>query len=87
VLSRTDFLRLVEGLISRGQLDEAKRLVGDLPEDGPLATDRLFLSAKIAEAEGDYLATTKTVVREMQIVRSDVTTSEALSALNIARRS
>ena len=35
----------------------------------------------------DYLATTKTVVREMQIGRSDVTTSEALSALNIARRS
>ena len=35
----------------------------------------------------DYLATTKTAVREIQIVRPDVTTSEALSALNIARRS
>jgi tetratricopeptide (TPR) repeat protein len=54
VVSRTDFLRLVEALISDGRLDEAKRLVGDLPEDGPLAIDRLFLSAKIAEAEGDY---------------------------------
>ena len=35
----------------------------------------------------DYLATTKTAVREIQIVRPDVTTSEALSALNVVRRS
>jgi tetratricopeptide (TPR) repeat protein len=54
VLSRTEFLRLVEVLISNGQLDEAKRLVDGLPDDGPLATDKLFLSAKIAEAEDDY---------------------------------
>ena len=53
-ISRTEFLRLVEVLISRGQLDKAKRLVNDLPEDAPLANDKLFLSAKIAEAEGDY---------------------------------
>ena len=51
-ITRTDFLRFVELLISRGQLDAAKRLVDGLPEEGPLATDKLFLSAKIAQAEG-----------------------------------
>lgn len=53
-ITRTDFLRFVELLISRGQLDAAKRLVDGLPEEGPLATDKLFLNAKIAQAEGDY---------------------------------
>jgi len=35
----------------------------------------------------DYLATTESAMREIQIVRPDVTTSEALSALDVARRS
>jgi hypothetical protein len=35
----------------------------------------------------DYLATTESAVREIQIVRPDVTTAEALSALNVVRRS
>ena len=35
----------------------------------------------------DYLATTESAVREIQIVRPDVTTSEAPSALNVVRRS
>ncbi len=53
-ISREQFLRLVELLITQGKLDEAKQLVDELPEDGPLAIDKLFLSATISEAEGNY---------------------------------
>ena len=35
----------------------------------------------------DYLATTESAVREIQTVRPDVTTAQALNALNIVRRS
>ena len=34
----------------------------------------------------DYLATTESAIREIQIVRPDVSAVEALSALNVARR-
>lgn len=60
--------------------------------DGPLAMDDdlLRVARRVLERAQkrrlDYLATTERAVREIQIVRPDVTAAEALSALNVARR-
>ena len=52
--------------------------------------DLLRVARRVFEAaQGrglDYLSTTESAVREIRSVRPDVTASEALAALNVARR-
>ena len=57
----------------------------------PMDDDLLRVARRVLERAQkrrlDYPATTETAVREIQIVRPDVSAAEALSALNVVRRS
>jgi tetratricopeptide (TPR) repeat protein len=66
VLSRKEFLALVEKLISAGRLDEAEALNERLPDKGPLAFDKAFIAARIARLRGDH-ATAEKIYRQMLV--------------------
>ena len=63
VLSRKEFLALVEKLISAGRLDEAEALNERLPDKGPLAFDKAFIAARIERLRGDH-ATAEKIYRQ-----------------------
>jgi tetratricopeptide (TPR) repeat protein len=63
-LSRQEFLALIERLIRAGRLDEALKLVAELPDTGQWAFDKRFIVARIAGAKGDFRSAEK-IYREM----------------------
>lgn len=63
-MSRDEFLALIERLMKEGRLDEAMALVSRLPDNGVLAFDKRFITARIARLHGDY-ATAEKIYRQM----------------------
>ncbi len=66
VLSRKEFLAMVERLIAAGRVDEAEALNERLPDEGVFAFDKRFIAARIAQLRGDH-ATAEKIYRQMLV--------------------